>query len=273
MDPIARPERPLDANEILARFDSEMRAHPPRERGMRIERSGPVVRVLGDSCWISYSRLTSANARTVIAEQTAFFRARGVRVEWKVYGHDLPAELGDLLQEAGYAPDPTETLMVFDLSDRLPVVPKPSRVEIRRVTDRSGLETAVAVSQEAFGPGEDWSVEGYARRLADPSLAVLLALADGVPAASGRLEMPAGRSFASLWGGGTSPPYRGRGIYGTLVAARAEIARERGYRFLTVDALSTSRPILERLGFRALTRITGWMLDPVGGGSGGPQPS
>ena len=263
----------MDPVQILARFDSEMRARPPPEAGTRVERAGPVVRVLGDSCWIAFSQLASSDARAAVAEQTAFFRSLGKRVEWKVYGHDTPPGLGELLREAGYAPDPAETLMVFDLSEALESGPTAHGIEIRRVTDRGGLETAVAVSRDAFGRGEGWAVEEYARRLAAPSLVILLASVDGTPVASGRLEMPPDRAFASLWGGGTSPAYRGRGIYRALVAARAEMARGHGYRFLPVDALPTSRPILERLGFRALTSITGWVLDPGRGGTGGPQPS
>jgi hypothetical protein len=40
------------------------------------------------------------------------------------------------------------------------------------------------------------------------------------------------------------------------VAKRAELARERGYGLLYSDALPTSRPILERLGFVSITTTT-----------------
>ena len=76
------------------------------------------------------------------------------------------------------------------------------------------------------------------------------------------MELAPGRSFAGLWGGGTVLGYRSRGIYRGLVAARAREALRRGYRYLTVDARETSRPVLARLGFSALTSITGWKLKP-----------
>ncbi len=50
--------------------------------------------------------------------------------------------------------------------------------------------------------------------------------------------------------------WRGRGLYRALIAFRARIAAERGYRYLQVDASDQSRPILERLGFVALTTTT-----------------
>ena len=70
--------------------------------------------------------------------------------------------------------------------------------------------------------------------------------------------MPANRTFAGLWGGCTLAEHRGRGIFRPLVAARAKEARDRGFCFLNVDAAETSRPILERVGFIALTGVTGW---------------
>ncbi len=78
--------------------------------------------------------------------------------------------------------------------------------------------------------------------------------------ASGGLQLPRGRAFAGLYSGGTVPDYRGRGAYRALVAARAAEALRRGYRYLTVDARETSRPILQRLGFQALATIRGWTL-------------
>ncbi|MFD4043109.1 GNAT family N-acetyltransferase, partial [Streptomyces sp. NPDC058605] len=67
---------------------------------------------------------------------------------------------------------------------------------------------------------------------------------------------------AGLWGGGTVEGWRGRGLYRALVAHRARAAADRGYRYLQVDAMSTSRPILERLGFEPLTTTTPYLYTP-----------
>ena len=60
----------------------------------------------------------------------------------------------------------------------------------------------------------------------------------------------------------TFPGFHGRGLYGATVARRAEPASECGYRFLYVDALPTSRPILEQLGFVKLTTTTRYTFPP-----------
>jgi GNAT superfamily N-acetyltransferase len=142
---------------------------------------------------------------------------------------------------------------------------------LRRIIDTDGLADLIAVQREAFGEDRRGMAQALARRLGDPSLGLYVAYANLVPVAAARLEMPPGRFFAGLWGGGTLPGYRRRGIYRGLVAARAEEACRRGYRFLRVDARETSRPILERLGFVALTTITEWRLSPERRGESGPD--
>jgi GNAT superfamily N-acetyltransferase len=88
------------------------------------------------------------------------------------------------------------------------------------------------------------------------TLLVYVAYVDGIPVSSARLELPPNNPFAGLWGGSTLPEYRNRGIYTALVATRVQEAQRRGARFVTVDALPTSRPILEKLGFV-------WVADTV----------
>jgi hypothetical protein len=75
----------------------------------------------------------------------------------------------------------------------------------------------------------------------------------GEPVSIGRLYTHPDSAFGGLYGGGTLAAFRGRGFYRATVAARARDARELGARYLLVDALPTSRPILESLGFQHLT--------------------
>ena len=79
---------------------------------------------------------------------------------------------------------------------------------------------------------------------------------------AGWARFPKGTDFATLWGGGTLPGWRRRGIYRALVTYRANLAAERGSRYLQVDASSESRPILERLGFIAVTTTTPFIWTP-----------
>ena len=71
-----------------------------------------------------------------------------------------------------------------------------------------------------------------------------------------------GTEFATLWGGGTLPAWRGRGIYRSVIAHRANLATARAIRYLQVDASDDSRPILERLGFVTVTTTTPYIWSP-----------
>ncbi|HEY5095453.1 MAG TPA: GNAT family N-acetyltransferase [Candidatus Eremiobacteraceae bacterium] len=250
----------MNRSDILALYDAEMRADAPAEPGVRIERTSGIVCAVGRFNCILYSDLGRADADAAIAEQAAHFAALGSEVEWKVYGHDLPSDLGRRLGAAGFAADEPETLMVFDLAKELMAGPLPPDVEVKQIVDAQGLADLIAVNAAIWNHGSAARYEAYSQRLLDPTLALYVAYAGGGPVAAARLELPRSRSFAGLWGGCTLPAHRRRGIFRAIVAVRARDARARGFRYLNVDAAETSRPILERLGFAALTGVTGWKL-------------
>ncbi len=126
------------------------------------------------------------------------------------------------------------------------------------VVDAEGVRALVSVHDAVFG--ENHSALGRvlleALHHRPASFAGVIAVAGDLPIASGRVEFNAGTEFAGLWGGGTLPAWRGRGVFRSLVAYRAALAAARGFRYLQVDALPASRPILERLGFVELATTT-----------------
>jgi hypothetical protein len=85
----------------------------------------------------------------------------------------------------------------------------------------------------------------------------------------GRVEYRSASDFAGLWGGGTLPAWRGRGVFRALVAHRAHLAAARGFRYLQLDATPQSGPILRRLGFTKLATTTPFKhpgkIDPAEG--------
>jgi GNAT superfamily N-acetyltransferase len=64
-----------------------------------------------------------------------------------------------------------------------------------------------------------------------------------------------GEAGMNLFGGSVLEEARGRGVYRALVQSRWEEAVRRGTPALTVQAGRTSGPILQRLGFRAISLI------------------
>ncbi|MEV6794795.1 GNAT family N-acetyltransferase [Streptomyces sp. NPDC051320] len=259
----------MDHQAVLAVFDQQMRRDaPPDGPGARVERSGDVVRQTGadGAAWngVVWSDLGPGTADAAIAEQVRHFSALRREFEWKLYAHDRPADLAGRLRAAGFTPEPPETLMVAEVADLPTEVELPEGVRLLPVTDVAGVDLMTSAHEEAFGTdGSRIRHQVLARLTQDPdSMAAVVAMAGEVPVCAARTEFHPASDFASLWGGGTAPAWRGRGIYRALVAHRARIAAERGCRWLQVDASDDSRPVLQRLGFTALTTTTPHVYGP-----------
>ncbi|MFE4053641.1 GNAT family N-acetyltransferase [Streptomyces sp. YIM B13518] len=252
----------MDHTAVLTLYDREMRRGArPDGPGAYVERVGAVVRHTGPAHgWngVVWSALEAADADAAIAEQIAHFTGLGREFEWKLYGHDLPVDLGQRLVAAGFTPGPVETLMVGEVAGLALDAEPPAGVRVVPITDRAGIDLVADVHERAFGA----DASGLRRHLCDrlaaapDTVVAVVALAGDEPVSAARMELVPGAPFAGLWGGGTVRHWRGRGVYRALVAHRARVAADRGHRYLQVDASSQSRPILERLGFTPLTTTT-----------------
>ncbi|MEV6486330.1 GNAT family N-acetyltransferase [Streptomyces sp. NPDC051576] len=258
----------MDHAEVLALHDRDLREGArPDGPGACVERAGGVVRqVAGEHGWngVLWSDLDDTGADAAIAEQIAYFTGLGRAFEWKLYGHDLPSDLGQRLTAAGFTPEPQETLMVGELA-ALNIDPQlPDGIRLLAATDRVGVDLVADVHEKAFGTDSSRLRARLLDQLAaDPDTVVaVVALAGDEPVSAARMELVPGTQFAGLWGGGTVEGWRGRGIYRALVAHRARIAADRGHRYVQVDASDQSRPILERLGLAPLTTTTPYLYEP-----------
>jgi GNAT superfamily N-acetyltransferase len=258
----------MDHASILALYDRDMReGAQPDSPDARVERIGRVVRQVSSARgWngVVWSDLDAASADAAISEQIAHFTGLGHEFEWKLYGHDLPVDLGQRLRDAGFTAQPEETLMIGEVSALTLDAEPPEGIRVLPVTDSKGVDLVAEVHEKAFGTDSSrMRHQLLARLAADPDTVVaVVALAGDTPVSAARMELVPGTRFAGLWGGGTVEAWRGRGIYRALVAHRASAAVERGYRYLQVDAMSASRPILERLGFAPLTTTTPYVYVP-----------
>jgi GNAT superfamily N-acetyltransferase len=260
----------VDIDAVRAAFDAQIRRKTEAdEPGSVIEADGDVLRWVAPgtqtSC-IIWSQLSADSADAAIDAQRAYFAARGTPVEWKYYDYDQPADLPQRLAAAGFEAEDVELMLVAETAAISHEFVLPEGVRLVPVTDEAGLAAMMAVHDLAF---DDPSPE-LGERLADQlrtapdSLEMVVAMAGDEPVSAARIEFPAGTDFAGLWGGGTVPAWRSRGIFRALVAYRARLAAARGYRYLQVDAMPTSRPILQRLGFEAVASTTPYVFTPAG---------
>jgi len=201
----------------------------------------------------------------LIARQRDFLAAKGQAVEWKLRGHDVPADLPDRLRAAGFEPEDDETVLIAEsaaiaerLSDRSAV----DGVTLRQVTDRSDFERIAAMESTVWGENWSWLADDLVRRHATGLTEIFVAEAAGEVVSAAWAVYKKNTDFTGLWGGSTLSEWRGRGIYKALVAVRAARAVELGYKYLQVDASDDSSPILQRLGFHPVTTTTPWVHTP-----------
>jgi GNAT superfamily N-acetyltransferase len=216
----------VDTPEILRLFDEQMR-----------RQAAPDSLYVGDG----WSAVLWRPDDGEVAPLVARMRELPGHVEWKYYSHDGP-KLRERLVAAGLEPDDEETVVVAEAAS----IPPPSGDVELRVVDEEFVDLAASVFGDRFD-------------LPEKAVAVV-AIADEKPVSGGRVDFEDDVEFAGLFGGITLPEHRGRGLYRATVAKRAELARERGYRWLYSDALPTSRPILERLGFVPITTTTPFLI-------------
>jgi len=253
----------MNREAVLAAFNEQIRRHAgPPGRGEVVERDISVVRVIGDG-WggVTWSSLDPADpdaTDAVIAEQVDRFTRLARPWEWKHYSYDQPADLPDRLVAAGLSAEPAETLMVAEIAELALQVPPPAGVQLRPVVDQAGVEAFLRLHRDVFGGDHAGIGATLMAALGEelPTDLAVVAWFEGMAVGAGRVELQPGTDFAGIWGGATVPDWRGRGVFRSVVAHRATLAAARGFRYLQVDALPASRPILQRLGFVELAMTT-----------------
>ncbi|MFF5078095.1 GNAT family N-acetyltransferase [Actinoplanes sp. NPDC000266] len=259
----------VDIAALLAAYDAHMRMPPGTvPAGVTYEPDGPVVRVVGEHVGrVRTPRdigVTGAALDRLIRRQCDYFQARGQGVEWKLRGHDLPAELPERLVAAGFVPkEPSAVLLgQADTVAADPVLP--DGVVLRQVSAPEDLRRIADQQTEVWGFDCSWLAPllGAKVAAAPGEITILVAEAGGRFACTAWAVYHPGTDFVALLGGTTLPDWRGRGLYRAMVAFRAREAVDRGFRLLHVDASPYSAPILRRLGFQQITTSTPYHWDP-----------
>ncbi len=254
-----------DAATLLAAYDEQLRTDAETPSALSVTVHGPLRLVTFPQSrgFVTYRDLGGADAagirELVGAALDHFTTATEVtRVEWKTRGHDHAPGLHDALVDAGFEPEEPESIMLGEARLLAVDVPLPVGVTLRTVTDEADVRAMSALADEAFGdPVSDERADSLLHRLRlHDGMELWVAEADGRMVSAGRLEPVPHTEVAGIWGGSTLEPWRGRGIYRALTAARARSALRLGKTIIHSDSTEFSRPILERSGFVKVSTTT-----------------
>ncbi len=200
-------------------------------------------------------RFDAARVDERIRAVRAWFREQGrERFTWWVGTSATPGDLEERLLGEGAEPWEDDVIVSMLATEPPPPV---EGVEVHRV---ERFEEFVLAREIAWGAAEFDEQQEHEfreslpqrweeRRRADTG-AEYLAYLDCEPVAAGEMVFLPFAGFLS--GASTKADYRGRGAFRALVRARWEEAARRGTPALMVGAGRMSRPILERIGFRAV---------------------
>lgn len=200
-------------------------------------------------------RVRTEDVEALVAEIRLLLRAQGREgAEWELGDGTEPPDLVPRLGALGIVPDSEEPVARGMVLRGRPPWELPPSTSARRVESVDELRLARTLQREGFGdprPVEVGLEDDFGREGIDGS--TFLALVDGEPAGAGYAAYT--QWGLILFGGAIVERARGRGAYRALVAARAREAEQRGTPVLVTHAGHMSQPILERLGFVAVTRI------------------
>jgi hypothetical protein len=248
----------LDLSKVRHQFDDHMRRTPLSQAGEPACFKTPhVTRHEGQIIW---QDVAATEFDALIAGEIAHAAALSKDLEWKLYSHDAPVGLGDALERAGFVRQPTETILVR--SADLGEAPDIADLTVHKVTTLDDAKDVFDLLFNAFGSHREVSPETLLHNALNLE-PVYVARYNGIAVATGRLSVITGCAFGGLYGGASHKEYRRRGFYRPVVFARCNAALAAGCEYVFSEALPTSRPILQALGFERLCEVTGFIYSPT----------
>lgn len=180
-------------------------------------------------------------------------------VTWQCKPGSRPQDMEEWLERRGYSLSDRLEYLCFDMGEgrapRLPRLRTAEDTEIRRVRTIEDAMQSLRVSEGAFNEapftGEQIRerAESLLRESEDGATLTIIGKLGDRAVCSGGATIEG--SILKLWGAGTHPDYRKRGLYGSLVIARCTEGFRLGTRYVVVTAReSTSTPILVKAGFQ-----------------------
>ncbi|HKW70370.1 MAG TPA: hypothetical protein VJP81_07275 [Candidatus Dormibacteraeota bacterium] len=223
--------------------------------------SHPIANLIG--C----ADLTEAGADATIAAIRDRFAASGKSFGWVTSPESRPADLPQRLTAAGLVKaDELAGMVLTNLES--PIRANPD-VEVRAANVEE-QRAAVAMTAEAYDLPVDvaeWFVDvviGSAGRINSTVYHAYVPESPG-PVAFGNLVFIPDTSIVLLGGAATLTPFRGRGVYTTLVARRLADARAGGAEAVVIQAVrGTSAPVCANLGFKEMLPLELYAWVPPG---------
>ncbi len=203
------------------------------------------------------ARLDTVSAPTRIREAIDYFAYVDRPFSWWLNPGDKPANLGDLLLEAGLKPAESETGMVADIHTLRVGDLSPNGLHVRRVRTASELRHFAHVVAANWNPPDVQVFHFYEQAAPvilqpDSPLWYYVGYVEDVPVASAELTLSGG--VVGLYSICTLEAYRRRGYGSALTLQPLLDAREQGWHTAILQSAADS--LYARIGFVPFGQIT-----------------
>jgi len=205
----------------------------------------------------------SEHAR-LVAEVTQ--RHAHTESEWRLSEASRTDGLTQILQAHGFTP--RTQCIAYTLSVDAPRPAVPDDIVVRQVQTRADLITLYATMDRSFEREvrvhDDKDLDHYLRLGVGPEARthgfVAYDKTTDEPLCAAAYNSYDALGIGFLWGGGTVPHARGRGVYSAITTTRLAHARTRGLHHVGLYAIhDTSAPIVAAQGFEAHGTVHFWL--------------
>lgn len=246
-------------DDLLELYDTEVRANLKYPDILQLVRSENFLKIVGNYDFVSYWDIPRDDAPRIVQEQVDYYRSEKRPLIWRVFDHDRPENLEAVLKQKGFTYGDSVTLVVLPLNE---AEVESSGHDIRELKEPAEITDFMSVTEAAFGEPSPNDYEHFCSLLPVPNFRFYVGYNNNIPVAAARFIVPEETRFGLLFGGCVLPSSRGKGFYRDLVNTRIKEAKALGLEYLTTEARETSRPILEKLGFRPLAKGRTWNFFP-----------
>ncbi|MEO7256093.1 MAG: hypothetical protein ABIZ64_17845 [Casimicrobium sp.] len=257
---------PLHPAALLALYDDTMRRNV-HIAGCEREITPVVTRcttTTGSQRYIMWHDFRESGVTASVDAEFSAVRGHAKVLMWKLYAHDSTHdELRDSLVARGCNGNDHCTLMATPVRGLIEVLAAQkhtsSSLAIRELVTSKELDAYQNIWDDVWpdAPNSRY-VDDYRALIErrEPGIAFFAGFDGDNPVTSGYMFHAPGAPFALLCGGTTKAAWRRQHAYTGMLTVRAHAALERGAQYLAVEASPESKPILERLGFKALSTLS-----------------
>lgn len=205
-----------------------------------------------DNGIIDFNITNTSEFEIKLRQNIEYFSNKGKEFEWKFYDIFHPDWVIGILNQTGFLQGDEENLFLFDLNQEKIQSKQSHEIIVKEINTSSEFDDVSSLLNQVWQVDHSNLIFGLKAEISKSPDHVKMygAYIEQTLVSVGWIRMYGGIGY--LFGGSTLLQYRKKGAFSALVFARACIAKERGCRYLMVDASADSTPILNKLGFQKI---------------------